>query len=175
MGRDRNAEGRPEQRRPRDRTGRPLPYGITGVATTELHDPETVTDAVELGERLWNESRYFEAHECLELVWHAVDADAAPMWQGVIQIAVAAVHLQRGNPSGARRLFGRAADKLARAPRDTHGLDVAYAKQVCKRAIDAIDAGESVVPPSFPCLPEGVHLPQAIATLPPDAARDARA
>jgi uncharacterized protein len=49
---------------------------------------------------LWDEQRFFEAHECLEHVWHAAPDDR-DLWQGVIQVAVAGVHLQRGNPTAA--------------------------------------------------------------------------
>ncbi|MEX0835666.1 MAG: hypothetical protein WD010_06215, partial [Nitriliruptor sp.] len=69
--RDRRPDGRPENARPRDRTGRPLPYGTTDVPVTEEHEPVTVEEALLLGVGLWNDERLLEAHECLEHLWHA--------------------------------------------------------------------------------------------------------
>ena len=139
--RDRRDDGRPEQARPRDRTGRPLAYGTTGVPLTEEHEPEDVEHALALGTRLWDQRRFFESHECLEHVWHAAPVDDADLWQGVIQIAVAGVHLQRGNPSGARTLLDRAVAHLAGYPDAHRGIDVAGALRRCRELLDALDAG----------------------------------
>ena len=43
-GRDRDERGRPEQARPRDRTGRPLPYDTDVTERTEEHEYGTVDD-----------------------------------------------------------------------------------------------------------------------------------
>jgi uncharacterized protein len=132
--RDRRPDGRPEQARPRDRTGRPLPYGTTGVPLTEDHDPATVEEALELGVRLWDEERFFEAHECLEAVWHASPEDDRDFWQGVIQVAVGGVHLQRGNRDGAVALLGRARERLTPYPEVHRGVDVDELRRFCDGA-----------------------------------------
>ncbi len=93
-----------------------------------------------MGVRLWEERRYFEAHECLEVVWHAADEQDADLWQGVIQIAVAGVHLQRDNPSGARSLLERASERLTAYPDGHHGIAVAAAVDRCRELIAALDA-----------------------------------
>lgn len=139
--RDRRDDGRPEQARPRDRTGRPLPYGTTGVPLTEEHDPADVEDALALGVRLWDEQRFFEAHECLEHVWHAAPGSDTKLWQGVIQLAVAGVHLQRGNPVGARTLLERVQDRLAGYPAEHRGIDVAGIRRRCERLLEEVTAG----------------------------------
>jgi predicted metal-dependent hydrolase len=110
--RDRRDDGRPEQARPRDRTGRPLPYGTVGIATTEPVEVHAVARALELGAARWSQQRYFEAHELLEIVWKASSGPERELWKGVIQVAVAAVHVQRGNPVGAQRLIARATRRL---------------------------------------------------------------
>ncbi len=156
--RDRREDGRPEQGRPRDRTGRPLPYDSTGVPLTEEHDPSTVEEALRLGERLWNEQRFFEAHECLEAVWHAAPEPDRDLWQGVIQVAVAAVHVQRGNPVGASKLLDRAATRLARYPDGHRGIAVDAARETCRRLQDDLDrdgVDEVRLPGAFPASPEG--------------------
>jgi uncharacterized protein len=169
--RDRRDDGRPEQARPRDRTGRPLPYGTEGVPLTEEHDPATVEEALRLGAELWNEQRFFEAHECLEHVWHAAPEDDRDLWQGVIQVAVAGVHLQRGNPTGAVALLERAAERLDRYPDVHRGIDVATTRRRCRADAAAIRAGTAteVRIPAFPATGAGAWFtPDPSALTPPD-------
>ncbi len=141
VARDRRDDGRPEQARPRDRTGRPLPYGTTGVPLIEEHAPAGPEEALALGRSLWAQQRFFEAHECLEDVWHAAPEADADLWQGVIQIAVAGVHLQRENPSGARSLLARAGDRLSGYPDGHRGIAVAQAVARCRELLAALDRG----------------------------------
>lgn len=169
--RDRRSDGRPEQSRPRDRTGRPLAYDTTGVPLTEDHEPATVEQALVLGTELWDQQRYFEAHECLEHVWHAAPEDDRDLWQGVIQIAVAAVHLQRGNHVGSGALLRRAAERLSRYPEQHRGLEVDRARAFCHDAMAILVDGDatSIVFPEFPATPRGAWFtPDADALEPPE-------
>lgn len=155
--RDRRDDGRPEQARPRDRTGRPLPYGTAGVQLADEHEPSTVEEALALGASLWDEQRYFEAHECLESVWHAAPEDDEDLWQGVIQVAVAGVHLQRGNPVGAATLLERAGRRLGSYPERHRGIEVADLRSFCATAAETVRSGDAdtVVVPRFPAADGG--------------------
>ncbi len=148
--RDRRADGRPEQARPRDRTGRPLPYGTTDVLLLEDHAPADAAEALVLGVDLWRQERYFEAHECLEVVWHDADPADADLWQGVIQLAVACVHVQRDNAVGALRMLDRAARRLATYPEVHLGVDVRGALASCDGLRAEVVAGGAVTLPPFP-------------------------
>ena len=154
--RDRRPDGRPENARPRDRTGRPLPYDTTETELLEEWEYDTVEQALELGVRLWDERRLFEAHECLEDVWHAAPDEDRDFWQGVIQVAVAGVHHQRGNPTGAAALLDRARARLEGYPDRHRGVDVAalrtHASQASARAREE---GEAGLPPRFPATDDG--------------------
>ena len=140
--RDRREDGRPEQARPRDRTGRPLPRGTTGVPLVEPLEPGTVDEAIAMGAARWDERRYFEAHELLEEAWKRGPESDRDLWKGVIQVAVAGVHLQRGNRIGARRLLDRALGRLERQPEQHRGLDVAALRRTATAARDRLDAGD---------------------------------
>jgi uncharacterized protein len=156
--RDRRPDGRPEQARPRDRTGRPLPYGTTGIPLTEDHDPATVEEALDLGVRLWDQGRFFEAHECLEAVWHASPDDDRDFWQGVIQVAVGGVHLQRGNRDGAVALLGRACERLTPYPEVHRGVRVDELRRFCDLARQRLETGaplDELAPPGFPAAAGG--------------------
>jgi len=142
MARDRRSDGRPEQSRPRDRTGRPLPRGTTGVATTEEVAPGSLAEAIASGCDRWSQQRYFEAHEFLEHAWKsATSAEDRERWKGIIQVAVAGVHLQRENLSGARALFDRALQRLADAPDDWQGLAVADVRARAETLRAELEAG----------------------------------
>ncbi|GGI07255.1 DUF309 domain-containing protein [Egicoccus halophilus] len=170
--RDRRDDGRPEQARPRDRTGRPLPYGTTDVPLAQEHEPRSVEEALLLGVALWNDERFFEAHECLEHVWHAAPEADREFWQGVIQVAVAGVHLQRGNLAGATALFGRAADRLAGYPDVHRGIDVEQLRVACTGARAALQDADAVIEigfPEFPAMDGGPWFtPDPSALRPPE-------
>lgn len=133
--RDRNAQGLPENARPRDRFGAPLPRG----AVDELahrREPEEVVDTLDeaLTEAisLFDQQRFFEAHEFFEYVWKSpevADRDR-DFWKGVTQVAVGCCHVQRGNQTGAATLLERATTYLAPYPEAYGGV-----------AADALAAG----------------------------------
>ena len=109
--RDRDTAGRARQARPRDRLGRPLPYGIAGVEPVPdgpLPPLATVASAHEL----LAEGRPFSAHEVYEARWKACPATERELWQGLAQLCVAITHAERGNRVGALRLLGRARRRL---------------------------------------------------------------
>src|SRR2546427_347356 len=66
---------------------------------------------------LFNGGHYWLAHEALETVWRSIlrdgDADAARVWQGLIQAAAALLHRERGNRHGGATLGASALEKLA--------------------------------------------------------------
>jgi uncharacterized protein len=124
--RDRNAQGRAEQARPRDALGRPLPYGEPGVEPID-ETPLPPAETLAFARRLLDEGRPFQAHEALEVRWKSCPDEERELWQGLAQLCVGLTHHARGNAVGAARLVERAAGRLASyevtgAP--TYGLDL---------------------------------------------------
>ena len=75
--------------------------------------------------RLYNTGRHWHAHEVLEDLWRATaDPQRRLFFQGIIQLAAAFVHAERGNMRGVRRLLAKASAKLAAAPSPYLALDV---------------------------------------------------
>lgn len=161
-GRDRDDAGRPEQARPRDRTGRPLPYDtdLDRSQRTEEHDYGSQDEALSTGLRLWSEHRFFEAHECLEDVWHQATPGDREFWKGVIQVAVGCVHDQRGNPDGAVTLLRRAADYLDPYPSPHHGIDTDELRRRARAMADQVDdQGTGVATyPTVPTTSDGAFV-----------------
>lgn len=70
----------------------------------------------ELGIAQFNSGRFFEAHEIWEDLWRPLAGKPKRVMQGLIQAAVGAHHLQKGNRHGAQSLFRNALDKLSDGP-----------------------------------------------------------
>lgn len=81
-------------------------------------------DRVREGLRLFNEERFFEAHEALEDIWHQERGEPRLFLQGLIQICAGFHHFQNGNLSGAATLLQRGANKMRGYPPRYLGLDV---------------------------------------------------
>jgi hypothetical protein len=124
--RDRDPQGRAKQGRPRDRLGRPLPYGSQGVEPVSeepLPPPETIAAA----QGLMAEGRPFSAHEVFEARWKAGPDAERSLWQGLAQLCVGITHAERGNRIGALRLIRRARQRLeayAAGGGAAYGLDL---------------------------------------------------
>lgn len=124
--RDRDADGRARQGRPRDALGRPLPYGAVGVEPVS-EEPLPPVETVETACALVREGRPFAAHEVFEARWKACPPDERDLWQGLAQICVGLTHAARGNKFGATRLVERGAGYLRRysaTGSTTYGLDL---------------------------------------------------
>ncbi|MDQ3932190.1 MAG: DUF309 domain-containing protein [Actinomycetota bacterium] len=159
--RDRDEFGRPSNARPRDRLGRPLARDAQPELTVEefdLHDPhQALATAIEL----WNEERFFEAHEVLEDVWQAAPEEDRRFWQGIIQVAVGCVHHQRGNVHGTSALLHKAADKLADYPEVHHGVDVGQLRVFAENTAHVVEEAQEIIDigyPQFPALPGGARF-----------------
>lgn len=112
MTRDRDADGRPRQARPRDRLGRPLPYGASGEPPVS-EEPSAPLETIRLARALLSDGRPFAAHETFEVAWrHRPDAERE-LWQGLAQVCAGLTHAARGNAAGAARLIDRGAARLA--------------------------------------------------------------
>ncbi|MEJ2861054.1 DUF309 domain-containing protein [Actinomycetospora flava] len=125
--RDRDAAGRARNARPRDASGRPLPYGATGVPRDDDEDEELAPDEVfARAQELLDADRPFDAHDVLEGAWKAAPEDERLLWKGLAQLAVGLTHEQRGNARGAASLLRRGAGTAAEAPEAAarHGVDL---------------------------------------------------
>jgi uncharacterized protein len=126
--RDRDAQGRARQARPRDRLGRPLPYGGAGVEPVS-EEPLPPLPTIASARELLADGRPFSAHEVFEARWKAGPEAERDLWQGLAQLCVGITHAERGNFTGALRLIGRARARLetyasTRGP--NYGLDFSY-------------------------------------------------
>jgi hypothetical protein len=60
------------------------------------------------GIQLFNQKKFFAAHEELELAWRDEKEEIRDLYRGILQIGVAYYHIQHRNFSGAQKMFVRA-------------------------------------------------------------------
>lgn len=92
----------------------------------------------------FNEERdYYECHEVLEELW--MEEARSPLYQGLLQVAVALYHCRNDNWNGARKLFAQAIDKLERYPAVALGIHLEQLVKDCKeylKKLSSIPDGE---------------------------------
>ncbi|WP_128379354.1 DUF309 domain-containing protein [Streptomyces cavernae] len=110
--RDRDAEGRARNARPRDGLGRPLEYGAEGVARQPEGVVRTPHDTVAEAQALLDAGRPFHAHEVFEDAWKSGPEEERELWRGLAQLAVGLTHGARGNTAGGARLLRRGAGAI---------------------------------------------------------------
>ncbi len=78
---------------------------------------------------LFNRGEWYACHDGFEALWHETAGPMRPVLQGILQLAVAQLHLQRGNRRGALVLTGEGLGRLCRCPDAALGLDLADLRQ----------------------------------------------
>lgn len=85
------------------------------------------------GVDLFNARKFWEAHEAWEELWLAAESEVVQFLQGLIQLAAAYHHVQRGTLRGAVRLFDAALGRLASFPAEFCGVDRGAAEASARR------------------------------------------
>ncbi|WP_235928083.1 DUF309 domain-containing protein [Goekera deserti] len=143
-GRDRDAEGRARNARPRDALGRVLPRGAAGVERAPEGVLRTPARTVAEAQELLDAGRPFHAHEVFEDAWKSgAEADRG-LWRGLAQVAVGLTHAARGNHTGAATLLERGAGHLEAVGGHPHGIDVAGVAAWARRLAAAAARGGAV-------------------------------
>jgi hypothetical protein len=72
----------------------------------------------------FNRRWYFEAHETLEDLWMVTPLPERQLFQGIIQLAAAFVHLARGEYPGTLKLLDASIEKLREFAPEAFGIDI---------------------------------------------------
>lgn len=151
--RDRTPDGRPQNARPRDALGRPLPPGEVGVERVpediDLDVDETITE----GQRLLDQGLPFHAHEVFEAMWKKAPPEERPLWQGLAQLSVGLTHLLRGNLKGAASVLDQGRARVRHYEDDPpHGLDIDGLASWAEHLLTEIERPEPIPAPPIPRL-----------------------
>lgn len=93
---------------------------------------------------LFNERAWYQAHDAFEEIWHETLGPDRPLLQALVQIAVAHVHLERGNERGATVLLGEALGRLGPCGPEALGLNLETLRQCVSLRLSALQQGQSL-------------------------------
>jgi hypothetical protein len=93
-----------------------------------------------IGVEQFNAGDYFQAHETWEEIWREVQGRHKMFYQGLIQLAVALHHNERGNHRGAEKLIATARLRWADLPEKYQGLDLQALLHAVGRRVEARQA-----------------------------------
>jgi predicted metal-dependent hydrolase len=102
------------------------------------------------GIELFNAQKFWHAHEAWERDWLVSEGELRVFLQGLIQLAAAYHHVQRGTYRGGVRLFDAAFSKLATVPVHYCGLDREEAVATAQKHRDRIARGEHIAGGELP-------------------------
>jgi predicted metal-dependent hydrolase len=89
---------------------------------------------------------YFEAHEELEDEWREAPADERDFLQGLVHVAVAWLHAERGNRNGCERQLAKAERRLARYRPSHRDVDVEVVLEDVAAARGLVESGSLRLP-----------------------------
>ena len=84
--------------------------------------PDFSTHLIE-GVRLFNAREFWKSHEAWETIWLVAESEVREFLQGLIQVAAAYHHMQRGTYRGGVRLFDSGLQRLSRFPENYCEID----------------------------------------------------
>ena len=103
---------------------------------------------------LFNGEAWYEAHDAFEELWHETMGPDRPLLQGIVQIAVAHVHLERGNARGATVLLGEALGRLQGCEDGSLGLDLTRLRRTIADRLQLLQQGAEIAALTALPLPE---------------------
>lgn len=90
---------------------------------------------------LFNRGEWYACHDGLEELWHETQGPSRPLLQGLLQAAVAQLHLERGNLRGATVLMGEGLGRLDRCGDQGLGVALIPLRQSLRRWLTALQNG----------------------------------
>ena len=78
---------------------------------------------------LFNNQKWYEAHDAFEDIWNTLDGDERQIIQGILQVSVSQFHLSKGNLNGATILLGEGLGRIKNRTNFNLGIDL---KSFCK-------------------------------------------
>ena len=73
---------------------------------------------------LFNNQKWYEAHDAFEDIWNTLDGDERQIIQGILQVSVSQFHLGKGNLNGATILLGEGLGRIKNRTNINLGIDL---------------------------------------------------
>ncbi len=106
----------------------------------------------EIGMKLFNSCQWYKSHDVFEEIWHETSSPERQLLQGILQVAVAQVHLESSNINGATILYGEALGRLKRFQLANLGLDIVGLCKCITKRLELLQIGKDLSGCSLPVL-----------------------
>ena len=106
----------------------------------------------EIGMKLFNSCQWYKSHDVFEEIWHETGGSERQVLQGILQVAVAQVHLENSNINGATILYGEALGRLKKFQLANLGLDIAGLCKCITKRLEFLQIGKDIANCSLPVL-----------------------
>ena len=106
----------------------------------------------ETGMNLFNSCQWYKSHDVFEEIWHETGGSERQLLQGILQVAVAQVHLENSNINGATILYGEALGRLKRFKSTNLGLDIAGLCKCISKRLELLQLGKDLADCGLPVL-----------------------
>lgn len=92
----------------------------------------------------FNTADWYACHDGFEELWHETQGPMRPVLQGLLQIAVAELHLERDNRRGATVLMGEGLGRLRGCGDEALGLALGPVRLLAARRLEALQQQEDL-------------------------------
>ena len=109
------------------------------------HDGLFINDCrFEIGMKLFNSCQWYKSHDVFEEIWHETGGPERQLLQGILQVAVAQVHIENSNMNGATILYGEALGRLKRFKLTNLGLDIVGLCKCISQRLELLQLGKDL-------------------------------
>ena len=118
---------------------------ISGQGGEHDEEVQLLTDPrLQLAITLFNAGDWYACHDGFEQLWHETQGSMRPLLQGILQIAVAQLHLERSNRHGAMVLTGEGLGRLRSCEDQALGLDLEALRQQASHWLQVLQSGAEI-------------------------------
>lgn len=110
----------------------PNPKDVAEACKKPLHQE------AEKGLQLFNQGKYFLAHEALENAWRVEPEPDRRLYQGVLQAGIAFMHARNGNVQGVFSMYERSQRWLEPWPDQCRTIDIGQLKIDLQALVDEV-------------------------------------
>ena len=111
----------------------------------DKQDDSFINDSrFQIGMNLFNSCQWYKSHDVFEEIWHETGGPERQLLQGILQIAVAQVHLENSNINGATILYGEALGRLKRFQLTNLGLDIVGLCKCITKRLEFLQIGKDL-------------------------------
>ena len=119
----------------------------------DKQDESFINDSrFEIGMKLFNSCQWYKSHDVFEEIWHESLGSERQLLQGILQVAVAQVHLENSNINGATILYGEALGRLKRFQLANLGLDIVGLCKCISQRLEFLQLGKDITGCCIPVL-----------------------